>query len=309
MPTQPTPEGLSIAAVERDTGLGKDTLRAWERRYGFPSPARDATGERLYPAEQVARLRVIKRMIDLGHRPGKLMKLSIEELSGYASPVAGGGQAVPGHAVSEHLLTYLDMCKVERAEELRRALAQAVLRSGLRAFVQDVAAPLVRASGEYWEHGRFTVVEEHLFSELLQSVLRSGINAVPRDQSGARPRILLTTFPQEIHGLGLLMAEAIFTLEGAQCVSLGVQTPIDQVARAAAHFDVVALSFSTNLHSNRVRDGLAQLAASVPRHVEIWCGGSSPALRRFSMEGVSPITLEQVAGRLAAWREQHREVR
>ena len=47
---------LSIAAVERDTGLSKDTLRVWERRYGFPSPERDAAGDRLYPPAQVARL-------------------------------------------------------------------------------------------------------------------------------------------------------------------------------------------------------------------------------------------------------------
>jgi DNA-binding transcriptional regulator YiaG len=40
---------LPIAAVERDTGLSKDTLRVWERRYGFPQPARDGAGERLYP--------------------------------------------------------------------------------------------------------------------------------------------------------------------------------------------------------------------------------------------------------------------
>ena len=45
----PSPElgGLSIAAVERDTGLAKDTLRVWERRYGFPQPVRDAFDERL----------------------------------------------------------------------------------------------------------------------------------------------------------------------------------------------------------------------------------------------------------------------
>ncbi|MBZ8144144.1 cobalamin-binding protein, partial [Rubrivivax gelatinosus] len=47
------PLTLSIAAVERDTGLSKDTLRVWERRYGFPSPARDPQGERAYPLEQV----------------------------------------------------------------------------------------------------------------------------------------------------------------------------------------------------------------------------------------------------------------
>ncbi|MCK7493491.1 MAG: MerR family transcriptional regulator [Comamonadaceae bacterium] len=35
--------------MERDTGLSKDTLRVWERRYGFPLPGRDALGERTYP--------------------------------------------------------------------------------------------------------------------------------------------------------------------------------------------------------------------------------------------------------------------
>ena len=48
---------LSIAAVERDTGLSKDTLRVWERRYGFPTPGRDTLGERAYPLEQVEKLR------------------------------------------------------------------------------------------------------------------------------------------------------------------------------------------------------------------------------------------------------------
>ncbi|TXG94449.1 MAG: MerR family transcriptional regulator, partial [Rhodocyclaceae bacterium] len=64
---------FSIAAVERDTGLAKDTLRVWERRYGFPTPARDANGERLYPSAQVERLRLIKRLMDQGFRPGKLV--------------------------------------------------------------------------------------------------------------------------------------------------------------------------------------------------------------------------------------------
>ena len=56
----------NIAAVERDTGLSKDVLRMWERRYGFPVPERDANGERRYPAAQVERLRLIKRLMDQG---------------------------------------------------------------------------------------------------------------------------------------------------------------------------------------------------------------------------------------------------
>ena len=72
---------FNISAVERDTGLSKDVLRMWERRYGFPVPDRDSNGERNYPAEQVERLRLIKRLMDAGHRPGKLIATPTEELS------------------------------------------------------------------------------------------------------------------------------------------------------------------------------------------------------------------------------------
>ena len=72
---------FNIAAVERETGLSKDVLRMWERRYGFPVPARDGHGERAYSADQVARLAQIKRLMDQGHRPGKLMALAPETLA------------------------------------------------------------------------------------------------------------------------------------------------------------------------------------------------------------------------------------
>jgi MerR family transcriptional regulator, light-induced transcriptional regulator len=64
---------LSISAVERETGLSKDTLRAWERRYGFPTPLRDAKGDRRYSMQQVERLRKIKRLVDHGFRPSKVI--------------------------------------------------------------------------------------------------------------------------------------------------------------------------------------------------------------------------------------------
>ena len=66
--------------MERDTGLSKDTLRMWERRYGFPEPLRDANGERVYPVGQVEKLQLIKRLMERGHRPGKIIPLAMEEL-------------------------------------------------------------------------------------------------------------------------------------------------------------------------------------------------------------------------------------
>lgn len=56
-------DGIGIAAVERELSINKETLRVWERRYGFPSPQRDAAGERLYPPDQVQRLRDRKSVV------------------------------------------------------------------------------------------------------------------------------------------------------------------------------------------------------------------------------------------------------
>ena len=61
-------EGLSIGTVERETGVAKDTLRVWEKRYGFPAPGRDSNGERIYGRDQVEKLILIKRLIDRGAR-------------------------------------------------------------------------------------------------------------------------------------------------------------------------------------------------------------------------------------------------
>ncbi len=48
MPAEHSGVILNISAVERETGLSKDVLRMWERRYGFPKPPRDDNGERQY---------------------------------------------------------------------------------------------------------------------------------------------------------------------------------------------------------------------------------------------------------------------
>jgi MerR family transcriptional regulator, light-induced transcriptional regulator len=273
------PRGMGITAVERDTGINKETLRVWERRYGFPAPGRDASGERLYPAEQVQRLRLVKRLLDAGHRPGRVVAASLDELAALlqpaiASSAAGVAVEAPEIAACAALLQGHDI------DGLRRLLSQAVLRRGLAGSISDVFAPLTARIGELWMTGELQVFHEHIYSESLQLVLRQAIHALPA-AAGEGPRVLLTTLPGESHALGLLMAEALFSLEGASCLSLGVQTPPTQLpgAVAAHRADVVALSFSGQLPNRAVLDGLAELRVLLPASVEIWAGGSSRALR------------------------------
>lgn len=118
-----------ISAVERDTGLSKDTLRMWERRYGFPDPQRDSLGERVYAAPQIEKLRVIKRLMDRGMRPGKLMRQSLEDLLALGSGSDGGDASE--RALGPEMLAMLALLRSHRVADLRRALAQTLARQGL----------------------------------------------------------------------------------------------------------------------------------------------------------------------------------
>lgn len=290
----------SIAAAERDTGLSKDTLRVWERRYGFPDPARDESGERLYSREQIDRLRLLKRLVDAGERPGRVMRLSMAELQERLQQQAPAASAEAPRGVDD----FLEILTSRDVERLRRQLAHARERLGLARFVTDVVAPLNKRVGDAWMRGQLQVFEEHLYTEAIQVILRDAIARVPPVQGGGRPRVLLTTFPLEPHGLGLLMAEALLSLEGARCISLGVCTPLWDIvlASAALRIDAVALSFSGCMNPNQVVEGLTELRDKLPATVELWAGGAAPVLHRRPVAGVRAIAdIAQIHDEILAW--------
>jgi DNA-binding transcriptional MerR regulator/methylmalonyl-CoA mutase cobalamin-binding subunit len=296
---------FNITAVERDTGLSKDVLRMWERRYGFPVPERDANGERCYPPEQVERLRLIKRLMDAGHRPGKLIATPVDELAMLAprrkTSAQAADQPLPGEL--EGLLTLI---KQHDIAGYQQAMQQRLARQGLQGFVQDTVAPLTGQVGDYWEQGRFEVFEEHLFTELTKRLLRQAVAALP---AGPRePRVLLTSVPDEQHVLGLLMVEALFALEGAECIPLGTQMPLLEIGRAAiAHrADIVALSFSVAYPQRQIPALLQQLRSTLPDGVALWVGGNG--IRRLAdVPGVKRlVTLDDATAALAAWRAGER---
>jgi MerR family transcriptional regulator, light-induced transcriptional regulator len=301
------PITVSIAAVERDTGLSKDTLRVWERRYGFPMPVRDAYGERAYPLDQVEKLRVIKRLLDNGHRPGRVVTMRIEELQSIGESLSPSPQRF-APADNTDLREYISLIKSHDVEGLRRLLGQSMMRMGVSHFVSDVIAPLNTMVGDAWMRGQIEVFEEHMYTESVNIVLRNAISTAPSTHTGARPRVLMTTFPQEPHSLGLLMAEVMLSLEGCRCVSLGTQTPIwDIVLAATAHkADVVALSFTASQNPNYVINGLEELRSKLPPAIEIWAGGGCPVIHRKSIEGVTAIAdLKSISEQVAQWRNRH----
>jgi MerR family transcriptional regulator, light-induced transcriptional regulator len=302
MPDEPTDHEqlIPITEVERQTGIRQATLRMWEKRYNFPQPLRDRNGDRVYPASQVERLHTACRLINQGHRPGKIF--SHEFASGPAlAPVQGKDAALSSEF--EHVFALL---REYRLAQLHGHFQNLLLEMGLRRFIVDFLGPLTTQVGLAWARGELPIRFEHLYAQLVQSILHAHQSAVRSARFG-RPKIVLATLPGEKHVLGILMAEAVMASFGLECIQLGTETPAPELAAAAQEsgVDVVALSFSGHVARAALRRAVAGLQTQLPPATSIWIGGDGARNARLPETGIEIFdSLEHIEPILAQWRLQ-----
>jgi len=259
---------FSISDIERESGISRDILRVWERRYGFPTPSRNERGERIYPSEQLLRLRLIKQLQDSGMQPGKLVKLDCQQLQQLTL------QSDNSALLSADVKMLLDILTSGFGSGLLTQLETLLNQRGLRNFLTGVVAPMNHAVGKAWFEGSICIVDEHHYAETIRTVLTVALNRLPPGE--LNPRVMLTTLPGEQHGIGLLMAACMLRLEGAWVVMLGVQTPLEEIVRGviAGDFGIVGVSCSEYMGRRTSASQLVKLRALLPDGVEIWAGGS-----------------------------------
>jgi MerR family transcriptional regulator, light-induced transcriptional regulator len=83
-----------IQTVAELTGVPASTLRAWEQRYGFPSPQRTASAYRLYTDADVARIVRVRALCDSGMAAAEAVTAVMLEAS--AAPSGAGPSSVAG---------------------------------------------------------------------------------------------------------------------------------------------------------------------------------------------------------------------
>lgn len=305
----------SIADVERDTGLSKDVLRVWERRYGFPVPTRNPLGERVYDESQLQRLRHIRRLLDAGYRPARVVQLPLGTLMSLQQQLAQPrvrGEAI-AHLDVEYWLSFL---YAQDSQGLREALVRTEQSRGLMGFLTEVIAPMNVAVGQAWLEGRLAVHEEHLYTETVSTVMRQALWIIRENTTPHGPRVLTTTLPGEEHGLGVLMAECAMAYSGCTLQSLGLQTPVPDIVSAVqtGQVNVVALGFSGAQNPRDAFAALSQLREILDAQIEIWVGGTNTALQRLmnnAQRGQEPAMftnlnhLADIAPLVERWRADH----
>lgn len=266
--------GLNIAAVAKRTGIGADTLRKWERRYGVLRPSRTAGGQRRYDERDVARVEWLRDRLAEGFRIGEAAALLASD-----EPVAA-----------------------TTPEELREEIVGAVLGGELRrlpalvdhAFtlhdvdvaLEEVIAGALRTVGDSWREGAHRIADEHLLSELAQRRLRSLLDD---RRHAVRGTVVLACAPGERHELGLLALAVLLQADGWLAVYLGAETPLasalDAVRRTAAQ--TLCLSAATAERYAELESELA--AADLPPELVVHVGGAGVENERPLRETVAAL--------------------
>jgi methanogenic corrinoid protein MtbC1 len=293
---------LSIGALASATGIPVETLRTWESRYGFPRPQRKPSGHRVYPLEQVARLRRVSEALARGHRAAQVVPASdatLESLLGLDPRPVGPSPRLD--APPADLSTLLEHVAQYDGERLTRALLNDWARLGPLPFLRETLAPLLHRVGEAWAAGELSVRHEHFASERVEDLLRA--LRAPFEERARGPVAVLATLPGERHALGLQMAALVLVKAGFRVLYLGPDCPAADMVETARALKARVLAVSASRHSAgpETHARLRRLRARLPRRAILLVGGEGAPADVRGLEVVTDLDrLERWAERLLA---------
>ena len=269
-------DAFPLRTVAAMTGLTPDLIRAWEKRYKVVAPIRGARGARLYAAADIAHLRLLARVVAAGRAIGDVAALPPAELEKLAAQSASDGQRSESQETSLPRAYFVNRIleRLERFDDgaVARLLGDAVVGLGVRAFVHEVAVPLVHRVGARWADGELSIAQEHLLigtlRNLLAGLMRGGARA-------GRP-VLLATPAGERHEIGVLLVALLALDVGANVVCLGVDLPAAEIVAAArgAQARVVGLSLVAGQNRARSVREIEAIQRALPADIELWLGGA-----------------------------------
>jgi DNA-binding transcriptional MerR regulator len=256
------------------TGIGIDTLRAWERRYGAVTPTRDDRG-RLYTDADVARLRLLSGAVEQGHSIGRVAGLSDDQLRDVCGAAAAVGLPVadrsrPALLDTTPLLTALRQYDAVGIDQQLSRLA-AILRP--LDLLQDVLMPVLTRVGDDWHSQRTRIAHEHLMSSTMRNLLGAFLRLYARRETSLR--LLFATPSGERHEIATLGAAMLAATAGLGVSYLGPDLPareiIDSLEPAGAR--VLVLGLTTPAADKARERELKTIVRELPAGVELWAGG------------------------------------
>lgn len=251
-----------IQSVAEMTGVSAATLRAWERRYGIPSPRRTASAYRLYTDQDVELIKRVRELCDGGIAPSQAAQMVLA--------TQGSREEFTHLEVDTHDLAIQKiLAAVEKfdADMLEAAVKHALFLGSATGLFEKVFGPAMAQIGQRWHEGSLSIGQEHLAAEVIGNAMRYVLRL---SQPEAPERtIVLACFADEEHAVPLYGVALRFAEWNFRTVMLGARTPPHAIRHAVAevHPDLVGLSLTVLPPAYRVReliDGYSEACGKTP---------------------------------------------
>lgn len=264
----------NIKAVARLVNLLPVTLRAWERRYGLPSPKRGDQGYRLYSEHDVRTLRWLKAQVDAGMSIGRASDLLQELCSNHQDPAFANAPAVeqPTSLTSIHKELYYALTQYNLSGATL-SLQRAFSIYSLDQVLLDVVQPTLVEMGDAWHRGELPIAAEHFATQFCLQHLMSMLNAsAPPYQSGT---ILAACAPGEMHQIGLLMLVVMLRWRGWDVKYFGQDLKLDRFEDTIQRLNPRLILFTaTRVETAAALQEISDLFRKVPEpHPIVVVGG------------------------------------
>jgi MerR family transcriptional regulator, light-induced transcriptional regulator len=279
---------VPLKQLSQLTGLSPVLIRAWERRYGFPAPARTVGGHRRYTGREVEMVRHAALLVRSGLRAADAIARARARV-----PLPDRVGAISAAQLTELLLASDTTGALEY-------LRGASVATDFEATLGEIVLPALNEIGDGWASGRLSVADEHVATGVVMSWLGVVRAELPRLDLG--PPVYVIAAPEgEDHGVAVWALELLLHMRRTPARALGTSVPVADLLVEAGRPDVLGLVLAitrTDLKPALMRVARS-LAASVGGSCRLYTGG--PGAVPPLPDGVIllPGTLGEAADRLA----------
>ena len=224
----------NIGIVTRMTDISMASLRAWERRYGFPESKRTLGGHRLYSERDIVRLKWVKERNGEGMGTSQaIIALHHQEKSGHLSIESKPIIPIDSHSGGE---SFLDVYRERLLQAVLQGdlvkandiLGEALVLSTPDILVLSMIAPVMAQVGNSWEINQINAATEHLATNFLRQRMLMWMLSGPPPR--LVPPLVLACAPDEWHEGSLLILGTILRRRGWPIAYLGQSVPLPDLA-------------------------------------------------------------------------------
>jgi DNA-binding transcriptional MerR regulator len=241
----------NIKAVVQQTHVNISTLRAWEQRYGIPTPNRSDHGHRLYSQRDIAVIKWLKQCTDDGLaisqavtmlRESKILDTTPASLSLPTIPKQIGGG---WEEIRAKLLDTLLSANMRQAHLLVNTVSTMF---PAETVILELFEPTMVIIGEKWMRGQICIAEEHMVSNFIRQRLLALSQLYAPFAHG--PRLICTCVPNEHHEIGMMMFAMLMEQRGWEIIYLGQNLGVDGLGDLLVRLTPAVLCAGVTLAEN-----------------------------------------------------------